>query len=57
VTKSEYMICSHQGKFGVCLVQESMNEHRADHLYKKYQVGDEVDVKSVPNTNENKDHI
>jgi len=51
------MICSHQGKFGVCLVQESMNEHRAEHLYKKYQVGDEVDVKSVPNTNENKDHI
>jgi len=51
------MICSQQDKFGVCLVQESMNDHKAEHLYKKYSVHDEVEIKSLPNTNENKTHL
>lgn len=45
------MIVSHNQKFGVCLIQ-GINDHKVESLYSKYRIGDDVDVRLVPNTNE-----
>ncbi len=51
------MVVSMKGKFGVCLLQQSLNDVKMETAYSKYAVGDEVDVRLVPNTNEVKSDL
>ncbi len=50
LTKDSYMIVSlkqNRQKFGVCLLQESLNRHFMQPEYEQYHVGDEIDIKVV----------
>ena len=48
LTKENYMIISFKqdrGQFGVCLLQNGVNDIQMSQAYEKYSVGDEIDVR------------
>lgn len=57
LTKDSYMIVSQNGAFAVCLLQNTLNDVKIEAMYSKYRIGDEVDTRLVPNTNEIKSKL
>jgi hypothetical protein len=57
LTKDSYMIVSQNNAFGVCLLQNTLNDVKIEASYSKYRIGDEVDIRLVPNTNEVKSNL
>jgi hypothetical protein len=52
------MIVKQKDQYGVCIVQRGLNDcHSSAALYSGYSIGDQVDVRIIPNKNTRKSSL